>query len=246
MSESAKALADPPATDRDPHAHAHANGHLHDHQFETLEQQHESGILGMWAFLATEVMFFGGLFAGFYVYRFTNPGSFALACRGLDITMGCVNTCVLLTSSLAMALAVRAGQTNDKKGQVRWLAATMALGTLFLVFKGFEYYHEFEKGLIPGPGFNIAALGSVPDDATPFFLRRTQLFFVFYFFMTGLHAFHMVIGIALMAVLLYMARKGAFTAEKHMGLELTGLYWHFVDIVWVFLYPSLYLIDLHK
>ncbi len=227
------------------HAHDSSEPHLHDHQFETLEQQHESANLGMWTFLATEVMFFGGLFAGFFVYRFTSPEIFALACRQLDLVMGLANTCILLTSSLAMALAVRAGQTNDRKGQVRWLLITMVLGTAFLCVKAVEYYHEYEKHLVPGPGFSAVAL-NIPDDAPPSFARRGQLFFVFYFFMTGLHAFHMVIGIAIMGILVYLARKGKFTAEKHMGLELTGLYWHFVDVVWVFLYPTLYLIDLHK
>jgi cytochrome c oxidase subunit III len=215
------------------------------HHFEDLEQQHQSATLGMWTFLATEVMFFGGLFAAFCVYRFTDPSAFALACRQLDILMGTINTFVLLTSSLTMALAVRAGQTGDRKEQIRYVLATMVLATVFLGIKASEYYEEYEKNLVPGAGFQATAL-NIPPDAPPLVVKQTELFFVFYFFMTGLHAFHMVIGLGLMAWMIALARRGRFTTQYFTPLENVGLYWHFVDMVWVFLFPLLYLIDRHK
>jgi cytochrome c oxidase subunit 3 len=144
-----------------------------------------------------------------------------------------------------MALAVRAGQEGSRRGQVLFLALTMLLATLFLGIKGREYYEEYEKHLVPGPHYSAAAL-HLGDAATPETVRQTQLFFVFYFFMTGLHAFHMVIGLGVMAVLVVMAQRGRFRADYYTPIEMTGLYWHFVDMVWVFLYPLLYLIDLHK
>jgi len=219
-------------------------GRLASH-FDDLEQQHQSATLGMWTFLATEVMFFGGLFASFCIYRFTDPHAFALASRHLDIVLGSVNTFVLLTSSLTMALAVRAGQEGDRKGQVLFLLLTMALATAFLGIKGREYYEEFENQLVPGTHYSAAAL-HLPAGASADLVRHTQLFFVFYFFMTGLHAFHMIIGLAVMAVLAVLAHRGRFTRDDFTPLEMTGLYWHFVDLVWVFLFPLLYLIDLHK
>jgi cytochrome c oxidase subunit 3 len=218
--------------------------HLASH-FEDLEQQHATAVLGMWAFLATEVMFFGGLFMAFIVYRFVDPRGFALASRQLDIALGTFNTFVLLTSSLTMALAVRSGQTGDRKGQVLFLVATMVLATTFLGIKASEYYEEYEKMLVPGPIFSAAAL-KLPGDAPPSLAQQAELFFVFYFFMTGLHAFHMIIGVVIMGILAVQARRGRFTPEYFTPLELTGLYWHFVDLVWVFLFPLLYLIDLHK
>jgi cytochrome c oxidase subunit III len=225
------------------HAHGHDSGVLA-HHFEDLGQQHSSAALGMWTFLATEVMFFGGLFGGFAVYRFTDPTAFATACRQLDIWRGTLNTAVLLTSSLTMALAVRAGQTGSAKEQVRYLLLTMLMATMFLGIKSTEYYSEYKEHLIPGPSFSTHAL-ALPAGSTPLVIKQTELFFVFYFFMTGLHAFHMVIGIGLMLWMVVLARRGKFTSIYFTPLELTGLYWHFVDLVWVFLFPLLYLIDLH-
>lgn len=215
------------------------------HHFETPAQQRESASLGMWAFLATEVMFFGGLFAGFLVYRFTTPQAFALASKHLSVVLGSVNTAVLLTSSLTVALAVHAGQTGDRRGQVRYLLLTMVLGVAFLAIKGVEYSEEYREHLVPGLNFSTHAL-HIPTDASELVVRRTQMFFVFYFFMTGLHAIHMIIGIGIFGVMALLASRGRFTPEYNTPLELSGLYWHFVDIVWVFLYPLLYLIDMHK
>jgi cytochrome c oxidase subunit 3 len=216
------------------------------HHFEDLEQQQHAATLGMWTFLATEVMFFGGLITGFIVYRAIAFESFALASRQLEPWAGGINTVVLLTSSLTMALAVHAGELGDRKGQVRYLLLTMLLGSCFLGIKAFEYYEEYHKGLIPGPYFNHKGELEFPASFGPSQIQHAQLFFVFYFFMTGLHALHMIIGLGVVAWITWKARRGEFTAEYFTPLELTGLYWHFVDIVWVFLFPLLYLIYLHK
>jgi len=217
------------------------------HHFEDLGQQHESANLGMWTFLATEVMFFGGLFGAFCIYRFTDPVAFAAGSHHLSVLWGTINTFVLLTSSLTMALAIHAGQTGEPKKQVRYLLLTMLMATIFLGVKASEYYEDYEKHLIPGPSFttDLKELG-LPTDVPEHTVQHTQMFFVFYFFMTGLHAFHMVIGLGVMAWMVLLARKGRFTRDYYTPLECTGLYWHFVDLVWVFLFPLLYLIDLHK
>jgi cytochrome c oxidase subunit 3 len=183
-----------------------------------------------------------------------------------------LNTVVLLSSSLTMALAVHEGETGDRRKQVRYLLLTMALGTLFLVFKGYEYYKEYEENLVPGAHFSARVLNiptAEPPSAltpeeraevaetqktaavltvTPIQLaeQRAQLFFVFYFFMTGLHAAHMVVGLVMLSVIVTMANRGRFTPEYYNPLEVAGLYWHFIDIVWVFLYPLLYLVAIHK
>ena len=255
-------------------AHEHEHAHHPDlqHQFEDLGQQHDASNFGMWTFLATEVMFFGGLIGSYLVYRFTTPDVWAAASRELNMPLGTINTVFLLTSSLTMALAVHAGEVGNKKNQVRLLLATMALGTLFLVVKGFEYHEEWEKHLVPGPHFSAARLkiptletssslsteerGEVAVTAKAasslvlpvrtFAERRAQMFFVFYFFLTGLHALHMVIGLVFLAIIARMASKGRFTAAYSNPLEVAGLYWHFIDIVWVFLYPLLYLVAIHK
>jgi cytochrome c oxidase subunit 3 len=226
------------------HGHGHGHGPLA-HQFENLEQQRTSATLGMWTFLATEVMFFGGLFAGFTVYRFTDPRAFALACRELLIWAGTINTAVLLTSSLTMALAVHAGHEGHARRQVGFLVLTMLFATTFLCIKAYEYYMEYQHHLVPGLNFETTHL-HIPAGATPLVIKQTELFFVFYFFMTGLHATHMIIGVGVMLWMAILASRGRFTREYHTPLELTGLYWHFVDLVWVFLFPLLYLIELHK
>jgi cytochrome c oxidase subunit 3 len=207
------------------------------HHFEDLEQQHEAARLGMWAFLATEVMFFGGLFLGYAVYRNLYPEAFRLASHHLDVLLGATNTAILIGSSLTMALAIRSAQAGTRRGQVGFLLATMALGTAFLVIKGFEYRHKWVDHLMPGPGFDVAAFGAEGPHA--------RIFFSFYFVMTGLHAFHMVVGFGLLAWIARRASLGEFTPRHHTALEMTGLYWHFVDLVWIFLFPLLYLIGRH-
>lgn len=213
------------------------------HHFDDAEQQYSAAELGMWLFLATEVLFFAGVFAGYTLYRFWYPDAFEVGSHLLDIWLGAINTVVLLTSSLTMALAVHAAQTNDSRGTASMLVWTMLLGTVFLGIKAYEYRHKFEEHLVPGPGFSLKAAEHahvpIPSDVNP---SHVQLFFSFYFAMTGLHALHMVIGVGLLAVLVIQARRGVYSAHYFTPVEMTGLYWHFVDIVWVFLFPLLYLI----
>ena len=205
------------------------------HQFDDTEQQYEASSLGMWTFLITEIMFFGGLFALFAVYVSAYAEAFAEGSRHLDLVLGATNTVVLLGSSLTMAMAVRSAQTGRRNGQVVYLLLTLALGLVFLGIKAVEYGHKFEQHLVPGPNF------SFPSPLA----QNVQLFFSFYFAMTGMHALHMVVGVGLLSVLLFQAWRGRYTAEYFTPVEVSGLYWHFVDIVWIFLFPFLYLVARH-
>jgi cytochrome c oxidase subunit III len=203
------------------------------HQFDDIEQQHESASLGMWIFLATEVMFFGAMFLGYSVYRSAYTAAYAEASRHLDVVLGGINTAVLLCSSLTMALAVHGAQLGGRRTVVTLLVATMILGSVFLGIKGIEYYHKYEEHFIPGPNFQF------PGPNGP----RAQIFFSFYFVMTGMHALHMVVGIGIMIVMILLTLRRRFSATYYFPIEMAGLYWHFVDIVWVFLFPLLYLVD---
>jgi cytochrome c oxidase subunit 3 len=203
------------------------------HQFDDIEQQHESSSLGMWIFLATEVMFFGGMFLGYAVYRGMHSTAWAESSRELNVVLGGINTGVLLCSSLTMALGVRAAQLGGRRTVALFLLATIGLGIVFLGIKGFEYYQKYEEHLIPGRNFQFAGPQS----------PHAQIFFSFYFMMTGMHALHMIIGIGVMIVMIVLTMKQRFSADYYFPIEMTGLYWHFVDIVWVFLFPLLYLVD---
>jgi cytochrome c oxidase subunit 3 len=205
------------------------------HHFDDLDQQREASTFGMWVFLVTEILFFGGLFTTYTVYRERFHNVFVEASRHLDIKWGGINTAVLIASSLTMAMAVWSAQVNRSKWIVRFLLATMALGSTFLVIKAIEYTDKFRHHLVPGVNFHYA--GPNPEQA--------QVFFSLYFAMTGLHALHMVVGVSLLGVLLYPSAKGRYNAAWHNPLECAGLYWHFVDIVWIFLFPLLYLIGQH-
>jgi cytochrome c oxidase subunit III len=205
------------------------------HQFDDLEQQYEAANLGMWAFLATEILFFGGLFLGYTVYRAAYPAAFAEGSHHLDIMLGSINTAVLIGSSLTMALAVHSAQVGKRQTLVGFLGLTMLLGLVFLGIKFVEYGHKFAEGLVPGSHF-------VYDGP---FAPQVQLFFAFYFIMTGLHALHMVIGIGLLGMLAWLAWRDHFSSKYYTPVEIGGLYWHFVDIVWIFLFPLLYLIGRH-
>ena len=205
------------------------------HQFDDLEQQKAAGTLGMWVFLATEILFFGGLFTTYLVYRRWYPAAFAAGSRGLLLWAGATNTAVLITSSLTMALAVEAAQTGQRRALMICLVITMALGCTFLGIKGFEYYTEYAERHVPGPYFNFETE----------YARNAQLFFSLYFMMTGLHAVHMIIGLGVMAWMLRWAWNGTITREYANPIEISGLYWHFVDIIWIYLFPLLYLIDRH-
>jgi len=213
----------------------HAHHPKLQHHFYNMEQQLEASILGMWVFLVTEVMFFGGLFMAYLVYRTAYPTAWAKSSEELNVIMGGANTAVLICSSLTMALAVRAAQVGSRRGQIVNLILTILFGATFLVVKYFEYKAKFVHHLVPGPHF-------APEPALPF---GSQIYFSLYFIMTGIHAAHMVVGIGLMTVILVMAWKGRFSPEYYGPVEVSGLYWHFVDIVWIFLFPLLYLLGFH-
>jgi cytochrome c oxidase subunit 3 len=210
------------------------------HQFDSLEQQKESSTLGMWLFLVTEIMFFGGLFLAYVVYRHEYSKVFAAASHHLDVTLGGINTAVLICSSLTMALAIWSAQVNRRKLIVVFLVATMVLGAVFLGIKTVEYRDKFHHHLVPGPHY-------APEDPHLQGVegQQGQIFFALYFIMTGLHALHMIIGLGVLAALLRPSWKGRYDASYHNPLECTGLYWHFVDIVWIFLFPLLYLLGAH-
>lgn len=217
-----------------PDAHHHTVPGLA-HHFDNLEQQAEATTLGMWVFLVTEVLFFGGLFLVYTVYRTWYPQAFAAASHELVVWAGTLNTAVLITSSLTMALAVNAAQSGERRLLLLFLALTMTLGCVFLGVKAFEYYTEFREHHLPGPGFAFEVEH----------FRHAQIFFSLYFLMTGLHALHMIIGLGIMSVMLWWSYRGVITREYYSPIEISGLYWHFVDIVWIFLFPLLYLIGRH-
>ena len=251
------------------------------HQFDDPDQQHQSAVLGMWAFLATEVMFFGGILTAYTIYRATFPAEFAAGSQELSPALGGLNTLVLLGSSLAVALAVRSSQLRQRRTTVGLLLITIVLGLGFLGIKGYEWSHEFSHHLAPGasfhyeghpedvgtdlgapgptaglevtstetaappgqPGVRSVQSPSLEHDLNP---RHIEMFFVFYFFLTGIHAFHMIVGLAILGILAYTIGRKKVPATGERPVEITGLYWHFVDIVWVFLYPLLYLIEVKK
>lgn len=206
------------------------------HQFDDLPQQYDAASTGMWAFLLTEIMFFGGLFVAYTVYRQAYLPGFTEASQHLDVFLGTLNTAILIGSSLAMAMAVHAAQTDQQQHLRRFLWLTILLGAIFLGIKGYEYWHKYHENLIPGSHFDYHGAHR----------EAVQLFLVFYFVMTGMHALHMIIGIGLLAVLVILASRGRFSATYHTPIETIGLYWHFVDIIWIFLYPLLYLIGHHS
>jgi cytochrome c oxidase subunit III len=226
------------------------NHELVAHHFENIEQQREAGALGMWFFLASEILFFGALFAAYAVCRYQSPAGFASGSKELNPTFGGINTAVLLTSSLTMALAVWAAQTKQRKRLHLFLGLTLLFGTAFLGVKVYEWHHEYEQGLVPGPTFGRAELGpdhgaTAPVERQPSEyqdLKGKQLFFVFYFIITGLHALHMIVGLGVMVVQLALALRSDFGVRDYAPIELTGLYWHFVDVVWIFVFPLLYLL----
>lgn len=209
-------------------------------QFDTPEQQHEASVQGMWLFLATEVLFFGGLIFSYVVYRYLHPHEFLAGSRRLLMPLGAINTAVLLCSSLSMALAVRAAQMGKRGQLIFLLLLTMTFGAAFLGIKGFEWSTEIREGLFPGPHFSF-----VIPDPRGIDTQKVELFFLLYFAMTALHGIHMLIGLAVMAVLAFKAWRGRYTTGNSAAIEVAGLYWHFVDIVWIFLFPLLYLVGHH-
>ena len=211
-----------------------ANPNALQHHFENPEQQKDASTIGMWSFLLTEIMFFGGLFLAYFAYRQAYPVAFASASLKTNLLIGAVNTTVLICSSLTMALAVHFAATGKRRLLVIFLILTLILGGAFLGVKGYEYHDKWVHHEVPGIHFECEGC----QDA-----GHTQLFFSLYFGMTGLHASHMVIGAGILLVLIWQAYKGKFTPDWYTPIENFGLYWHFVDIVWIFLFPLLYLID---
>ncbi len=206
------------------------------HQFEDMEQQREADSLGMWIFLSTEIMFFGGLFGSYIIYRTLYPAAFEIGSHLLEVKFGAINTAVLICSSLTMVMAIRSAQVGKRLAQVNYLLFTMFLGAVFIFIKlYFEWRHDYLEHLAPGLGFIVRPEWGTAGQHVP-------MFFCFYFFMTGLHALHMIVGIGILTVLTIMAKRGRFGPEYHQPLEISGLYWHFVDIIWIFLFPLLYLI----
>jgi cytochrome c oxidase subunit 3 len=205
--------------------------------FEDLEQQQEVNRLGMWVFLATEILFFGALITAYTIYRLQYPEAFALASSHLNLTLGTINTGVLLCSSLTVALGLRAIQLNHQRMLLFFLLVTIALGLGFIGIKGTEYYADFKEGLVPGTSFSFQSPTAKNVDA-----HQVELFFLIYFVLTLLHALHMIIGLIVFAVLVMRAWRGRFSDQNYGSIECAGLYWHFVDIVWIFLFPLLYLV----
>ncbi|HJT77902.1 MAG TPA: cytochrome c oxidase subunit 3 family protein [Gemmataceae bacterium] len=224
------------------HGGAGEGGPFLAHHFENLEQQRAAESLGMWAFLATEILFFGALFTGYIVYRAYYSASFEAASGKLNILIGAINTVVLLTSSLTMALAVHAAHTGLKRMLVTCLGLTAALGALFLVFKGIEYYTDWKLQLVPVLSFNADEWTTMKPPVNP---QHVQLFLMFYYILTLLHAVHLTVGIGLILTMMWLAQRGAFPPANYGPVDVAGLYWHFIDVVWIFLLPLLYLIGTH-
>jgi cytochrome c oxidase subunit 3 len=196
--------------------------------WESLARQREAVSFGVWAFLASEVLFFGGLFLGYAVYRHAYPEAFATAAKETDIVYGTLNTIILMTSSLTMAIGVRAAERDIRRGTVVCLMATLALGACFLLVKGFEYSDDIAKGLVPGPHFSLQPV-------------QTQIFWTFYWVMTGVHGIHLTIGIGAVSTITYLLVRRRVSPESPM-FEAVALYWHLVDVIWIVLLPLLYLV----
>ena len=220
---------------------AHDTHHHHPalaHHFESLDAQKEASVLGMWLFLVTEVLFFGGALTAYMIYRVAYPDAFAIASSHISIMPGAINTAVLIASSLTMALAVHAAQTGERSKVMFFIAITMVLGATFLGIKAYEYTEKYHEGFIPG--FGLPFTFPEPEHA-----QHAQIFFSLYFVLTGLHAIHMVIGLGIMTWMFIWTKNGTITTDYYSPIEIAGLYWHFVDIVWIFLFPLLYLIGRH-
>lgn len=203
------------------------------HHFVDSDQQFEASKMGMWIFLATEILFFGGLFTAYIVYRAWYPELFTLASEELNTLWGAVNTIVLIGSSLTVAMAIKSAQLNQIRNISINLGITIALACVFMVIKYFEYTHKFHLGIFPGEFYTYEGIDH----------PKARVFFSLYYLMTGLHGIHVLVGIGLMIWLMVRAIKGHFNSEYYTPVEITGLYWHLVDIIWIFLFPLFYLID---
>ncbi len=202
-------------------------------QFDDAAQQRDASNLGIWIFLATEVLFFGVLFAAYTITRTQHPAAFAVGSRLTDLPLASINTALLLTSSLTMALGVHAARSGERRATVGWLSLTVGLGVMFLAVKGLEYHADYVEHLVPSLNFSYSGAQA----------NEVELFFYLYFVITGIHAAHVFIGVATISVIAFMASKNAFSPEYFTPVDLTGLYWHLVDIIWLFVYPLLYLVS---
>ena len=218
-------------------AHAHAESLALREQFDTEEQQKDASTLGMWIFLITEIMFFGGMFAAYTIYRSAFPNVFAVASSSLNVTIGAINTCVLLLSSFTMVMAVRAGQMGKRNLVIVFLILTLIFGLTFLGVKAYEWNEKYVEHHMPGQAaFHLEGTA---------LQGPAKIFFSLYFAMTGLHALHMVVGVGILTFLIFETRKGKYSKDYYTPIDISGLYWHFVDVIWIFLFPLLYLIDRH-
>lgn len=210
----------------------HSNPHLA-HHFDSMETQNHASRLGMWLFLGTEVLLFAGLFLGYSVYRHFYPHTFREASRHLNLVMGTINTIVLISSSFTVAMAYYSVKKGRNKAAAALLAFTILCALTFLCIKAFEYHHKFEEGALPGKWFHFQEMEGMPG---------ANMFFTVYFLSTGLHAFHVIVGMAILIWVLRRLLRGDFNPTYYIPVELGGLYWHLVDLVWIFLFPLLYLI----
>lgn len=216
------------------------------HHFADMAQQKNAASLGMWLFLVTEIMFFGGMFCAYLVYRVAHFNAFAAGSQQLSIKLGAFNTAVLLISSLTVVLAVKAAESGNRKQLVTYLVLTVLLGLTFLGVKAIEYTEKFEKHHVPGSSFQFTDTFDDNGQHKPVNPHEAELFFSLYFAMTGMHALHMIIGCGLFSVLVVLAWKGRYTPQYFTPIENAGLYWHLVDIIWIYLFPLLYLISRHS
>jgi cytochrome c oxidase subunit 3 len=212
---------------------AHSSNSNLAHHFVDSEQQFDASKMGMWIFLVTEILFFGGLFAAYIIYRAWYPELYIMASSQLNTTMGAINTGVLILSSLTMALSIWSAQNNDRKKTTIFLAVTIICAIIFMIIKYFEYTHKFHLGIFPGAYYTFTGIDHV----------KAPQFFSIYYMMTGLHGIHVIIGVGLMIWLVIKNQKQAFSSSYYTPIEIVGLYWHVVDIIWIFLFPLLYLID---
>lgn len=216
------------------HGHEHHPPHLA-HHFFNIHQQADSVKMGMWLFLVQEILFFAGLFMAYIAMRYIYPDTWLAAAEELDKVMGATNTVVLLTSSLTMALGVRAAQMGNNKAVAGWCAATLVGAYGFMIIKFFEYSHKLHVGLLPGKFFSFEGLEQNATEAP-------QIFFSVYFMMTGVHGLHVVIGIGVIFWIMMKALGNSFSSENYAAVENVGLYWHLVDLIWIYLFPLLYLV----
>jgi len=246
-----QAIATQPTSAQEAHGEHGHSPHLR-HHFATVAQQREAASFGMWLFLLTEIMFFGGMFTAYLIYRNWYYPAFVAGSHWMVMWAGTLNTTVLICSSFTMAMGVYSAETRNRKALLRYLTITLLFGLVFLLIKAYEWHDEWEHHHVPGINFSISDF-THPDPRYPLdkplpvdMAEKTQTYFSLYFMLTGVHALHMLVGVSILVVLLFQAWRGAYTTGHMTTIENFGLYWHFVDIVWIFLFPLLYLISRHQ